>query len=160
MGDTRSTSPLLAWAEVHPQRPSEPKLICVNVVEVWYGIPEFDILAPNITITGLSPLFPDVHCTADGDIYQVVTGESEINAATTISALVFSSYPDLTSTYLMVGGIADVNSEVATTVSVTLAKYAVQVALQYELDARENPDNFSTGYVPRGGYSPTDYPIE
>ena len=44
--------------------------------EVWYGIPEFDLLAKNVTVPGLSPLFPDVHCTASGDVCQVITGES------------------------------------------------------------------------------------
>ena len=40
----------------------------------------------------------------------------------------------------------------------TFARYAVQVALQYEFDYREVPDNFSTGYVPQGSYSPNEYP--
>ena len=42
--------------------------------EMWYGIDEFDVLAQNITIPGLSPLFPDVHCTANGEICQITTG--------------------------------------------------------------------------------------
>ena len=58
----------------------------------------------------------------------------------------------------MVAGIAGVNPKVATLGSVTFAKYAIQVALQYEFDAREIPDNFSTGYVPLGAYSPSEYP--
>ncbi len=37
-------------------------------------------------------------------------------------------------------------------------KYAIQVALQYEFDAREIPANFSTGYVPQGSVSPNEYP--
>ena len=58
----------------------------------------------------------------------------------------------------MIAGIAGVNPEVATLGSVTFARYAVQVALQYEFDAREIPDNFSTGYVPQGSVSPSEYP--
>ena len=50
------------------------------------------------------------------------------------------------------------NPEVATLGSVTFARYAVQVALQYEFDAREIPSNFTTGYVPQGSFSPTEYP--
>ena len=95
--------------------------------DVWYGIKEFDLLAQNITIPGFSPLFPDAHCTADGQICQMVTGESEINAATSVSALVFSGYFDLKKTYFLIAGIAGVNPEVATLGSVTFAKYAVQV---------------------------------
>lgn len=44
--------------------------------EVWWGIPEFDLLATNITVPGFLQLFPDAHCTTDGDICQLVTGES------------------------------------------------------------------------------------
>lgn len=142
--------------------PLTPKVFIISMfspeAEVWYGIQEFDILAQNISTPGLSPLFQDIHCTMNGEICQVVTGESEINAASTISALVLSPYFDLTKTYFMVAGIAGVNPEVATTGSVTFARYAVQVALQYEFDAREIPGNFSTGYVPQGAYSPDGYP--
>lgn len=87
----------------------KPKVFIVSMfapeAEIWYGIPEFDILALNVTVPGLSPLFPEVHCTADGDVCQVVTGESEINAATTIGSLVWSPQFDLTESYWMVAGI-------------------------------------------------------
>ena len=36
--------------------------------EVWWSIPEFDLLATNITVPGFPPPFSDAHCTADGDI--------------------------------------------------------------------------------------------
>lgn len=126
--------------------------------EMWWGIPEFDILARNITIPGFSPLFPDAHCTADGAICQLVTGEAEINAAVTVASLVASAQFDLTSTYFLSGGIAGINPEVATVSSVTFARYAVQVALQYEFDPREIPANFSAGYIPQGSSKPDEYP--
>ncbi|KAL8945886.1 MAG: hypothetical protein Q9222_007639 [Ikaeria aurantiellina] len=58
----------------------------------------------------------------------------------------------------MVAGIAGINPKVATLGSVTFARFAIQVALQYEFDAREIPDNFTTGYVPLGSVTPTQYP--
>lgn len=42
--------------------------------------------------------------------------------------------------------------------SVTFARFAVQVALQYEFDAREVPQNWTTGYVPQGSLRPNEYP--
>ncbi|CAF9935037.1 MAG: hypothetical protein HETSPECPRED_009443 [Heterodermia speciosa] len=141
---------------------TKPKVFIISMfppeADVWYGIPEFDLLARNITVPGLSPLYPDAHCTSNGEVCQLVTGESEINAATTITSLVFSPLFDLTTTYFLIGGIAGISPEVATLGSVTFARYAVQVALQYEFDAREIPDNFTTGYVPQGSTSPTEYP--
>ncbi|KAK5222606.1 hypothetical protein LTR72_005443 [Exophiala xenobiotica] len=141
-----------------------PKFVIISMfapeAAVWWGIDEFDLLAQNITLPGLSPLFPDVHCTADGEVCQVITGESEINAASTISALVLSSKFDLTKSYFMVAGIAGVNPKVATLASVTFARYAVQVALQYEFDYRDLPDNFTTGYIPFDTDDPASYPGE
>ncbi|EXJ69933.1 uncharacterized protein A1O5_07006 [Cladophialophora psammophila CBS 110553] len=145
-----------------PAAPISPKVVIISMfapeAEVWHGIKEFDLLAQNITVPGLSPLFPEVHCTAKGDVCQVVTGESEINAASTISAFVHSPKFDLTKTYFMVAGIAGVNPKVATLGAVTFAKYAVQVALQYEFDMRDMPSNFTSGYIPFGVTAPDDYP--
>lgn len=125
---------------------------------MWWGIREFDLLAHNITVPGLSPLFPEVHCTQDGSVCQVVTGEGQINAAVTLSALTASPLFDLTRTYFLMAGIAGVNPEVTTINSVNFARYAVQVALQYEIDLRELPENFSTSYFPQGAEAPFEYP--
>ncbi|KAL6719622.1 hypothetical protein ACLMJK_001543 [Lecanora helva] len=139
-----------------------PKVFLIDMFppegEVWYNIPEFDLLEKNISVPGLSPLFPDVHCTGNYEVCQVITGESEINAASTITALTFSNLFDFTKTYFLIAGIAGVSPKVATLGSVTFARYAIQVALQYEFDAREIPDNFTTGYVPQGSTDPTEYP--
>ena len=119
----------------------KPKVFIIDMFgpegDTWYGRKEFDLLARNISVIGLSPLYPEVHCTKDGTVCQVVTGESEINAATTITSLVKSPKFDLTTTYFMIAGIAGVNPKIATLGSVAFAKYAVQVALEYEFDARE-----------------------
>lgn len=140
----------------------KPKVFIIDMFtpegEVWYGIPEFNILAQNITIPGFSPLFPDAHCTSDGSICQLITGEAEINAASTMTALVYSGVFDLTTTYFLIAGIAGINPKVATIGSVTFARFAVQVALQQEFDAREKPSDFPTGYVPQGSTSPDQYP--
>ncbi|KAG8933719.1 hypothetical protein FRC01_007436 [Tulasnella sp. 417] len=127
--------------------------------EVWYDIPEFNLLANNITVPGFSPLFPDAHCTSVGDICQVNTGTAEINAAATISALWLSDKFDLTLTYFFITGIAGVNPNVATISGVSFARYAVQVGLQYEIDPRELPANFSSGYFPIGSSSSDSYPV-
>jgi purine nucleoside permease len=156
-----------------PQKPSKvilpgeaetisPKVFIISMFdseeEVWFGIPEFDISAHNVTVTGFSPQFPSAHCTAHGSICQVTTGMAEINAAVTITALVLSQHFDLTSTYFLIAGIGGINPEVTTVSSVTFARYAVQVALQYEFDPREISANFSTGYVPQGSTAPDQYP--
>ncbi|EEC00081.1 hypothetical protein MPER_00053 [Moniliophthora perniciosa FA553] len=80
--------------------------------DVWYNIPEFDLLAQNITVPGFSPRYPAAHCTADGSICELVTGEAEINAAATISALIYSSIFDLRQTYFLIAGISGINPQI------------------------------------------------
>lgn len=57
-------------------------------------------LTHNVSLPGLSPLFPHVNCNAARDVCHLITGEGEINAAATISALVLSDKFDLRKTYL------------------------------------------------------------
>ncbi|KAJ7220333.1 purine nucleoside permease [Mycena pura] len=128
--------------------------------EVWYGISQFNVLAHNVSIPGLSPLFPEVHCTRDGTICQLTIGEGEINAASSIAALVHSPKTSLERTYFLIAGIAGINPKVATIGSVTFARYAVQVALQFEIDAREIPADFPTGYFPQGTTAPGQFPTD
>ncbi|KAL4894466.1 purine nucleoside permease [Aspergillus ambiguus] len=139
-----------------------PKVFIVSMFEpeaaVWWGIREFDLLAHNITVPGASPLFPDVHCTADYEICQLVTGEGEINAAVTVSSIAFSPQFDLTQTYFLLAGIAGISPKAGTLGGVAFSRFAVQVALQHEIDIRELPSNFSTSYFPQGGSFPFQYP--
>lgn len=88
----------------------------------------------------------------------MTTGEGEINAAASMSALTLSEQFDLRGTYFVLAGIAGVNPKLGTLGSVAVARFAVQVALQYELDARELPADFATGYVAYGTQAPGQYP--
>ncbi|KAI2616162.1 NUP-domain-containing protein [Hypomontagnella submonticulosa] len=130
--------------------------------DFWYeNLPNTalgNVLANNISIPGLSPLYPHVHCTENGEICQLTAGESEINAATTMMAFVLSDQFDLRKTYFLSAGIAGISPKMGTLGSVALSRFSVQVALQYEIDAREMPANFSTGYLPYGAYMPYEYP--
>ncbi|GIJ83055.1 hypothetical protein Asppvi_001572 [Aspergillus pseudoviridinutans] len=145
-----------------PSHKIAPKVFIVSMFEpeaaVWWKIPEFDLLAHNLTVPGASPIYPDVYCTADHSICQLITGEGEINAAVTVSSVAFSPLFDLTHTYFLIAGIAGVNPKVATIGGVTFARYAVQVALQYEIDIRDLGPNYTSPYIPQGAYSPGQYP--
>ncbi|KZV69560.1 purine nucleoside permease [Peniophora sp. CONT] len=139
----------------------QPKVFITDMYDdeaaAWYGIPEFDVLAQNISLPGLSNRYPTVHCTRDGNICQVVCDEGEINAAVTITSLWLSDQFDLTETYWLIAGDAGINPKLGTLGGVAFARFAVQVALQYEFDAREVPQ-FPTGYVPQGATAPGQFP--
>ncbi|KAJ7067540.1 purine nucleoside permease-like protein [Mycena amicta] len=139
-----------------------PKVLILSMfsreAEVWHNIPEFDILAQRILIPGASPLSPYLHCTHDASVCQLTIGEGLVNAAASVTALAFSPLVDLRKTYVLVAGIAGVNPKIATIGSVTFARYAVQVGLQYEIDAREIPPGWDTGYFAQGTKEPGRFP--
>lgn len=58
----------------------KPKVVIISMFdpegEAWYGIPEFNVLAMNITLPGLSPIYPQIHCTANGEVCQLTIGEA------------------------------------------------------------------------------------
>ncbi|VDC03909.1 unnamed protein product [Peniophora sp. CBMAI 1063] len=139
-----------------------PKVVIVDFYDdeanIWYGIPDFDLLAQNISVPGLSSMYPDVHCTANGEICQVITDEGEINAAATATAFVLSDRFDLRKSYFLLAGDAGISPKVSTLGSVAFARFSVQVALQYEFDARERPEGSPTGYIPQGTTGYNQYP--
>ncbi|KIH89490.1 hypothetical protein SPBR_07294 [Sporothrix brasiliensis 5110] len=143
-----------------------PRVLIISLfspeADVWYkNLPSSglgDLMDVNVTAPGLSMLFPHVHCVADGSICQMTTGESEINAATSVMAAALSGKFDLKETYFLIAGIAGINPKYGTLGGVAFAKYTVQVALQYEFDAREMPANWSTGYFGYGTNAPNVYP--
>ncbi|KAI9283880.1 purine nucleoside permease [Umbelopsis sp. AD052] len=139
--------------------PISPKAFIISMFsyeqDIWF---EPLKLTKNITVPGLSPIYPQVHCTADYSICQMTTGEGEINAAVSATALTFSPLFDLRKTYFMIAGIAGINPYVSTIGAVTFGRFAVQLELEYEIDAREMPSNFSTGLWALGTTAPGLYP--
>ncbi|KAF7316197.1 WD-REPEATS-REGION domain-containing protein [Mycena indigotica] len=138
-----------------------PKVFIITMfdleAQVWFNIPEFT-LDRKLVFPGLPPKYPSVNCTNDGNICLVTTGQAEVNAASTISAVVYSGNFNLTSTYFLVAGVAGINPKLATIGAVTFARYAVQVGVQFEVDARQIPSNFSTGYFAQGSTGPGQPP--
>lgn len=136
-----------------------PKVLIVTLFEpereAWLSKMPLD---RNVTVHGLSPLFPHVSCDHNGEVCLVTTGEGEINAASTISALCYSMMFDLRKTYILVNGIAGVNPEVATMGSAGFARFAVQVGLQYGIDARQAPNHWNYTFWNYGTKSPGKYP--
>jgi purine nucleoside permease len=75
-----------------------------------------------------------------------------------MTAIVLSKVFDFRKTYFLFAGIAGVNPHYATIGSVAIARYAVQVALQYEIDPRSLPPDWPTGYISYGRDYPFQYP--
>ena len=88
----------------------------------------------------------------------IVTGEGTARAAASITALGHDPRFDLSHAYWVVAAIAGINPNVASVGSAAWAHYVVDGDLAHEIDAREIPPDWSTGYTPLGRYLPYQQP--
>ncbi|CAN9197442.1 unnamed protein product [Alternaria alternata] len=112
----------------------------------------------SFTLPGLSKGYDKVYCTRDETICLAIMGTCLVNAALTIAALTTSTILDLSKSYFLLSGIAGVNPRIATIGSVAMAKFAVQVDTQLEIDARQIPSSWRSGYIPMGAETPNGFP--
>jgi purine nucleoside permease len=140
-----------------------PAPISVKVMIVTMFGPEGGVwlahrdLKQAIPVPGLSPEYPAVHCGPDG-VCLITTGMGKSNAAASIAALVYSGKFDLRRSYWLVTGIAGINPHEGTLGSAAWARYLVDWDLQWELDAREAPKDWPTGYLGINTKNPAEKP--
>ncbi|WP_199671396.1 purine nucleoside permease [Salinisphaera sp. Q1T1-3] len=89
----------------------------------------------------------------------VVTGVGTANAVSTIAAVGYDPRLDLSHAYWVVAGISGGDPADTSLGSAVWADYVVDGDLAHEIDAREIPDNWSTGYLPMWGTKPYQKPI-
>jgi purine nucleoside permease len=136
----------------------EPKVMIISMFGPEGGV-WLDHLGPwhKIKVPGLSPDYPTVSCNR-ADVCVLTTGMGHTNAATSTLALVLSRTFDLSRTYFMIAGIAGINPEVGTVGSVGWARYLVDFGIQWEIDAREIPADWTGGYLGINTKSPSEKP--
>jgi purine nucleoside permease len=88
----------------------------------------------------------------------IETGQGPTHMAASIEALANDPRFGFSHAYWILAGIAGVDPNVASVGSAAWAKYVVDGDLAYEIDAREIPQNWSTGYVPLGRSMPYQQP--
>ncbi|HEY1987028.1 MAG TPA: purine nucleoside permease [Terracidiphilus sp.] len=93
----------------------------------------------------------------DGEM-AVLTGQGTAHAASTIMALGLDPRFDLSHAYWLVAGIAGGSPERASLGSALWARWVVDGDLAYEIDPREMPRDWSTGYVPLRKTRPFETP--
>lgn len=103
-------------------------------------------LKEAIVVPGLSPDYPAIKCNAD-DVCLMVSGMRHANAAASTIALALDPRLDLKRTYFLIAGIAGIDPAQGTTGTATWARYLVDVGIAHEIDAREMPKNWNTGYL-------------
>ncbi|SDG91439.1 Purine nucleoside permease [Paraburkholderia phenazinium] len=110
-----------------------------------------------INVAGLSPDYPAVHCNRD-EVCVLTTGMGHANAAASMAALIYSRKFDLRKTYFLVSGIAGIDPAQGTLGSAVWARYLVDFGIQWELDAREVPASWKSGYLGINTHGETEKP--
>jgi purine nucleoside permease len=98
-----------------------------------------------------------VRMNGDGEM-AVLTGQGTAHAAATIMALGLDPRFDLSHAYWIIAGIAGANPERASLGSAVWARWVVDGDLGYEIDAREIPPDWTTGFVPLRKARPFEAP--
>jgi purine nucleoside permease len=86
----------------------------------------------------------------------IVTGIGTIKAAATIMALGLDDRFDLSQAYFVIAGIAGIDPADGSIGSAVWTDWVVDGDLLHEIDAREVPSDWSTGYFPRARKRPFD----
>jgi len=92
-------------------------------------------------------------------VLAMVTGVGTAKAAASVMALGMDPRFDLTKAYWLVAGIAGVDPADATLGSAAWATYVVDGDLGHEIDAREIPKDWKTGFVPLRKAVPYEKPL-
>src|SRR6201995_101009 len=105
----------------------------------------------------LPQAYHDLRMNRDG-VLAVVTGLGTAKAAGSIMARGLDPRFDLRKTYWIVAGIAGVDPRDASLGSAAWAEWVVDGDLAYEIDAREIPADWPTGFVPLSKTAPYQQP--
>jgi purine nucleoside permease len=98
----------------------------------------------------------DLYFNRSTGVLGMVTGIGTANSATAVMALGLDPRFDLSKAYWLVAGIAGVDPAAASIGSAAWAEYLVDGDLAHEIDAREIPADWPTGYLPLFSKKPYD----
>ena len=143
-----------AWA----QAPIQPKVMLITMFgpEAQNWISHLH-LTRKVPVPGLSAEYPDVLCNTEA-VCLMTTGMGQTNATASTLALSLSSQFDLRKTYFLVAGIAGINPHYGTLGTPAWAHYLVEFGTQWELDSRDVPKEWPTGYLGINTQNPTQKP--
>jgi len=94
----------------------------------------------------------------DGEM-AIVTGPGTAHAASTVMALGLDPRFDFSHTYWLVAGIAGGCPDRISLGSAAWARWVLDADLAYEIDAREIPKDWTTGFIPLGKSKPYEQPV-
>lgn len=163
---------LVAVKACVPARPCAAKLPVRVVVVTMFEIGadngdkpgEFQLWKERRHLTETLPFPQGWHNLAydpETGVLAIVTGMGSIKSATATLALGLDERLDLSKAYWLVAGIAGIDPEDASVGSAAWAHYLIDGDMAHEIDAREIPAGWKSGYFPLQSKGPQDLtPLE
>ncbi|MDB5803817.1 MAG: purine nucleoside permease [Betaproteobacteria bacterium] len=111
--------------------------------EPWIAPLALDQIIP---VPGLSPDYPALRCNRD-DVCLLTTGMGHANAAASTLAVALDARLDLRRTYFLVAGVAGIDPARGTIGSAAWARWLIDFGIAQEIDAREMPRSWPSGYI-------------
>jgi purine nucleoside permease len=150
VGATAHAADVATDAAAHATTDVAPRPLKVLIISM-FGPEAEPWIAPlaldqRIAVPGLSPDYPTLRCNRD-DVCLLTTGMGHANAAASTLAVTLDARFDLTRTYFLVAGIAGVDPARGTLGSAAWARWLIDFGIAQEIDAREMPANWHSGYV-------------
>lgn len=136
-------TPLLAQTAAAP-RPIKAVVITMFAPEAEGWVKPFK-LDERIPVPGLFPDYPAIQCNTD-DVCLLTTGMGHANAAASTLALTLDPRFDFTRTWFLIAGIAGIDPQRGTLGTAAWARWLIDFGIAHEIDAREMPRGWSTGY--------------
>ena len=100
--------------------------------------------------------FHDLAYNPETQVLALVTGIGTARSSNALTALALDQRLDLSHAYFLLAGIAGIDPADAPIGSAAWARYLVDGDLAHEIDAREMPKGWKSGYFPRDGKGPGD----
>ncbi|MCQ8279784.1 purine nucleoside permease [Acetobacteraceae bacterium KSS8] len=165
---TRFLLPLLLFAAI-PARAAEPipiKVLVVTTFELGADTGdkpgEFQRWVEKLPLPDTVP-FPQgyraLRFNPSLGVLGIVTGEGPTRAAASMEAIGNDPRFDLSHAYILLAGIAGIDPRFGSPGSAVWAKHVVDGDLAHEIDAREIPKDWSTGYIPLQRATPFEQPV-
>ncbi|RJG43486.1 purine nucleoside permease [Mesorhizobium sp. DCY119] len=156
-----SLAAIAALISATPQAKAEtmtPKVLVITMfggeTKPWL---EGEKLDRKIAVPGFSKEYPDVACDDKG-LCVMTTAMGYANAASSVSALVYSNLFDLKQSYILIAGIAGVDPDEGTLGSAHWARYAIDGGLRHDIDPRQIAADWPSGIVALGASKPGEKP--
>jgi purine nucleoside permease len=144
-----------------------PKVVVVAMFEAGEDTGdrpgEFQFWVEREKLTRVLPFpqgYRDLRANADGSVLGVVTGVGTARSAATIMALGLDPRFDLSKSYWLVAGIAGIDPHDGPLGAAVWAEWVVDGDLGHEIDAREKPADWPTGYIPLRKKKPYELPVD